>query len=73
MDTANKQLVSQLLTLKAGLSVIAIEAEKVEAAEKNYGEKNQALEYPQYQIESTEQAASARVYRPAERRTAGIR
>lgn len=59
MDTNNKQLISQLLTLKAGLSVISVEAEKVETAEKAYNEKKQAYDYLQYQIEGKERSISS--------------
>ena len=41
MTPENKQLISELLTLKAGMSLVAIEAEKISNAEADYKEKAQ--------------------------------
>ena len=41
MTPENKQLISELLTLKAGMSLVAIEAEKISNAETDYKEKAQ--------------------------------
>ena len=48
----NKQLISELLLLKTGLSILSDEADKIIEAEKTYQEKSETLSYTKDSIES---------------------